>query len=87
MSDEIETLSFVGEMSDRAVLDLANSALPEMQDRQLSELLEKQREGALVEEERSSLEALMQIYNEGWLRKTSAIVEAVKRGLMEPLNS
>ena len=50
LSDEIETLSFVGEMSDRAVLDLANSALPEMQDRQLSELLEKQREGALVEE-------------------------------------
>jgi hypothetical protein len=31
------------------------------------------------------LESLMQIYNEGWLRKTAGLVEAVKRGLMEPL--
>jgi hypothetical protein len=27
----------------------------------------------------------MQIYKEGWLRKTAELVEAVKRGLMEPM--
>ena len=41
LSNKIDTLLSVAEMSDRAVLDLANSALPETQDRQLSELLEK----------------------------------------------
>lgn len=74
-------------MSDRTVLDLANSTLPETQDQRLSDLLEKQREAAIVADEQQELETLMQIYNEGWLRKTAGIVEAVKRGLMEPLNS
>ena len=86
-SDGIDTLPSVAEMSDRAILDLANSTLPEMQDRRLSELLEKQREGELVADEPQELEALMQIYNEGWLRKTAGLAEAVQRGLKEPLNS
>jgi hypothetical protein len=29
----------------------------------------------------------MQVYREGLLRKATALAEAVKRGLMEPLNS
>lgn len=83
LRDEADLLPSLTEMSNCAVLDLANSTLPEMQDQRLSELLEKQREAKLIENERQELESLMQIYNEGWLRKTAGIVEAVKRGLME----
>lgn len=87
LSNEVETLPSIAEMSDSAVLDLANSMLSERQDKKLSELLEKQREGALVDNEPQELEALMQAYNEGWLRKTAGLVEAVQRGLMDPLGS
>jgi hypothetical protein len=86
-SDETDALPSVAEMSDRAVLELANSTLSAAQDRRLGELLEKQREGELVADEPQELASLMQIYNEGWLRKTAGLVEAVKRGLMNPLNS
>jgi uncharacterized protein YnzC (UPF0291/DUF896 family) len=72
-------------MSDLAGLELANSSMPKLQDDRLSKLLAKQREGELTSEEPQELESLMQIYNEGWLRKTAGLVEAVKRGLMEPL--
>jgi hypothetical protein len=85
ISSTIDTLQPVGQMSDPAVLELANSSMPESQDDRLSELLAKQREGELTLEEPQELESLMQIYNEGWLRKTAGLVEAVKRGLMEPL--
>jgi hypothetical protein len=85
ISGKIDTLQPVGQMSDPAVLELANSSMPESQDDRLSELLAKQREGELMLEEPQELESLMQIYNEGWLRKTAGLVEAVKRGLMEPL--
>jgi hypothetical protein len=86
-SDETDALPSVAEMSDRAVLELANSTLSAAQDRRLGELLEKQREGELVADEPQELALLMQIYNEGWLRKTAGLVEAVQRGLMNPLNS
>jgi hypothetical protein len=85
ISSKIDTLQPVGQMSDPAVLELANSSMPEPQDDRLSELLAKQREGELTLEEPQELESLMQIYNEGWLRKTAGLVEAVKRGLMEPM--
>lgn len=87
LSDQTDILPSVMEMSDRAVLDLANSTLPTTQDQRLSKLLEKQREGGLVANEPQELEVLMQRYNEGWLRKTAGLVEAVQRGLMKPLNS
>jgi hypothetical protein len=85
LSDQIDSLQSIEELSDRAILDLANSRLSEAQDLRLSELLDKQREGEMVGDEPQELEALMQIYNEGWLRKTAGLVEAVKRGLMEPM--
>jgi hypothetical protein len=85
LSDQIDALQPIEELSDRAILDLANSRLSEAQDLRLSGLLEKQREGDLVGDEPEELEALMQIYNEGWLRQTAGLVEAVKRGLMEPM--
>jgi hypothetical protein len=85
LSDRIDSLQPIKEMSDRAILDLANSQLSETQDTRLSELLAKQREGELTANEPQELEAFMQIYNEGWLRKTAGLVEAIKRGLMEPM--
>jgi hypothetical protein len=53
----------------------------------LLKYLGKQREGEMVGDEPQELETLMQIYNEGWLRKTAGLVEAVKRGLMEPMTA
>jgi hypothetical protein len=52
----------------------------------LSELLDRQQSGLLVESERLELQTLMQIYQEGLLRKATALSEAVNRGLMEPLS-
>ena len=87
LSDQVETLPAIAELSDQAVLTLASSTLSTQQDQRLSELLEKQREGELVGDDPHELEALMQVYNEGWLRKTAGLVEAVQRGLMSPLDS
>ncbi|MEL6556231.1 MAG: hypothetical protein AAFQ63_22655 [Cyanobacteria bacterium J06621_11] len=87
LSDQVEALPAITELSDQAVLTLASSTLSTQQDQRLSELLEKQREGELVGDDPHELEALMQVYNEGWLRKTAGVVEAVKRGLMSPLDS
>jgi hypothetical protein len=57
-----------------------------VQDARLSELLDRQQSGLLVESERLELQTLMQIYQEGLLRKATALSEAVNRGLMEPLS-
>ena len=51
----------------------------------LTELLEKQRESLLTESERPELLALMQIYDQLWVRQSEALAEAVRRGLRPPL--
>jgi hypothetical protein len=85
ISPQIDQLPPIEQMSDQLILELANSQMPSDQDLRLSDLLAKQREGELIGDEPQELEGLMQIYNEGWLRKTAGLVEAVKRGLMEPM--
>ncbi|MEH1907987.1 MAG: hypothetical protein V7L05_18375 [Nostoc sp.] len=40
----------------------------------------------LTEGDRSELQTLMQVYQEGLLRKATVLSEAVKRGLIEPLS-
>jgi hypothetical protein len=70
-------------MADPEVLALSNLQMEPDQDARLSELLEKQRERSLVANEPQELEGLMQVYREALLRKTAALVEAVKRGLRE----
>jgi len=57
------------------------------QDSRMSFLLAHQRENELIEGEAQELQALMQIYQEGWLRQTTALVQAIERGLMEPMDS
>ena len=87
MGDYIDRLQPIETLSDSEILALANSKMRSDQDDRMSLLLAHQRENELVEGEAQELEALMQVYQEGWLRQTTALVQAVKRGLMEPMDS
>ena len=77
----------IADLSDSQVIALTTLEMEPLQDAKLSELLDKQQSGTLTPEEPQELEYLMQIYREGLLRKATALAEAVKRGLMEPLDS
>ena len=74
----------VSSLSDEDVLALSKAQMRQVQGRRLSELLEKQRESDLTESERSELLALMQVYNQLWIRQSEALAEAVRRGLRRP---
>jgi hypothetical protein len=87
ISAEIDTLPPISDLSDRQVMALTHLEMEPAQDTRLSELLDKQQSGTLNSEEPQELDTLMQIYREGLLRKATALAEAVKRGLIEPLNS
>ncbi len=75
----------VTSLSDEEVLALCEIKMDQTQGQRLSRLLEKQREGALSDEERRELQALIQLYNYLWIRQSRALAEAVRRGLREPL--
>ena len=77
----------VSSLSDEDVLALSKAQMRPAEGRRLSELLEKQREGKLAGSERSELLALMQVYNQLWIRQSEALAEAVRRGLRRPLES
>lgn len=83
---DIVDLEPISDLPDEQVLSLTELQMEPDQDARLSELLDRQQAGLLVEDERLELQALMQIYQEGLLRKATAFSEAVKRGLMEPLS-
>ncbi len=72
-------------LSDEEVLALSQTQMDLALGQRLSILLEKQREARLTEIERSELLALMQIYEQLWIRQSEALVEAVQRGLRPPL--
>jgi hypothetical protein len=75
----------ISQLSDKEVLELADSQMEFSQDRRLLSLLDKQQTGQLVDNERSELLALMQVYQDGLLRKAQALNEAVQRGIRKPL--
>ena len=75
----------VSSLSNEKVLALCKAQMRPAQGRRLSELLEKQREGTLTERERPELLAVMQVYNQLWIRQSEALAEAVRRGLRKPL--
>ena len=83
---DIPDLELVPNLSDEQVLALTELQMEPEQDARLSELLDRQQAGILVEDEQLELQTLMQIYQEGLLRKATALNEAVKRQLIEPLN-
>jgi hypothetical protein len=76
----------VADLPDEQVLALTELQMEPEQDARLSALLDRQQANLITENERLELQALMQLYQEGLLRKATALSEAVKRGLLEPLN-
>ena len=74
-------------LTNAQVMALSDLQLTPSQDRRFSSLLERQQSGVATEMERSELAALMQLYQEGLLRKALALQEAVRRGLREPLRA
>ena len=77
----------VEELSDDEVLALAELRLTDEQDASLSELLERNREGALDAAGQRELDEMMRLYEQGLLRKSQALRVAVQRGLREPLQA
>jgi hypothetical protein len=71
--------------SNDEVVAPANGFLSPDDDRRLSELLALQREAAIDDHQRLELSRLMQLYQQGLVRKAAAIQEAVRRKLREPL--
>ena len=86
LSLQTEIIESVARLSDDRVIALTQLQLEPEQDERLSELLDRQQEGIITEAEQIELSSLMQIYQEGLLRKATALKEAVQRRLMEPLN-
>jgi hypothetical protein len=74
-------------LPDEQVLTLTELQMEAEQDQKLSNLLDRQQAGVLTEIERLELQALMQVYQVGLLRKATALSEAVKRRLIAPLSA
>ncbi len=75
----------VSTLSDKEVLELANSKMDVVQNQRLGELIAKGKASGLSVSERYELSALMMIYQIGQLRKSEALAEAVQRRLHEPI--
>ena len=75
----------VATLSDTEVLALAQVQMPPQQGHRLDQLLAKQREAPLTAQEQVELLALMQVYQQLWVRQSEALAEAVHRGLRAPL--
>jgi negative regulator of replication initiation len=80
-------LKLVEELTDSQVVALTEFQMSPREDRRLSELLRAQQERTLSETEHADLDRLMQVYQQGLLRKAQALREAVHRGLHAPLTS
>jgi len=78
-------LTPVEELSDSEILAAAHLQMDQVQGKRLGKLLDRQQAGKLTDAERGELAALMQIYHENLVRKAQALREAVRRGLIEPL--
>ena len=76
----------VADLSDGEVMQEAEAQMDPVQDRYLSELLDRQQAGQLTEEDRAALAVLLGAYQDGLLRKAQALHQAVQRGLRPPLD-
>lgn len=72
------------ECEDEEVLSCCELAFDKATEIRFSELLERQREEKLTENQRNELYSLMQQYKDGLLLKAEAINEAVRRGIRSP---
>ncbi len=75
----------ISSWTDAEVVAAADAMMPEEESQRLGELLYRQQAGELTRTDRTELDALLQLYRWGLLRKSRALVEAVQRGLREPL--
>jgi predicted DNA-binding protein len=85
LSTEFMAAKPVSDLSDSEVLALSESWMESAQSERFSALLYKQQAGTLEQSERSELMTLLQVYQEGLLRKAMGLNEAVRRGLRKPL--
>ncbi|AHJ28439.1 hypothetical protein PN465_10240 [Nodularia spumigena CS-584] len=86
VSTDVNSFESVSTLTDEQVLALTELQMEPEQDTRLSELLDCQQADTLNEDERLELQTLMQVYQEGLLRKATALSEAVRRNLIEPLS-
>jgi hypothetical protein len=77
----------VDQLPDDQVLTLRDLQMTDTEQRELSDLLAKQREGILTETGRRQLDLLMRHYRSGMVRKAQATKVAVERGLLPPLSN
>lgn len=68
-------------LPDADVLVIADSRMDSVLSARMSALLQKQQAEPMTETEVAELQMLMDIYSAGSLRKATALVEAVNRGL------
>lgn len=83
--DRAATDVLIEVLPDEQVLALRDQQLGEDQQRELSELLARQREGNLDGHTRRRLDELMGMYRRGMVQKAQALKVAVDRGLQRPL--
>lgn len=74
-------------LPDEQVLALANREMSKSEQRELSALLARQREGVLDEAARRRLDELMGSYRRGMVEKAQALKVVVERGLRPPLDA
>jgi hypothetical protein len=74
-------------LSDAEVMELADSRMNPAQNARMSELLDKQQAGEILDTEKDELSVLVYIYEQGSLLKAQAIYEAIRRGLREPIHA
>jgi hypothetical protein len=75
----------VESLPDDSILALCDATLVPEQQEEMSELLERAREGELEADDRGRLDRLMVLYRQGLKLKARAWREAVARGLRSPL--
>ena len=71
----------INQRSDAQVLALCDQMMTDDDQTEMSQLLEQHREGLLTEPAQQRLDALMQTYRTGLVRKAEAWKVAVERGL------
>ena len=74
-------------LPDDQILALRDLQMSDGQQAELSDLLAEQREGTLSASGRVRLDALMDSYRRGMVRKARALKAAVDRGLQPPLST
>lgn len=75
----------ISALSDSEVMALTQLRMQPDREHRLNELLDRQQSDTIAPNERSELQALIHIYEDKLLRQAQALNEAVRRGLLEPL--